>query len=57
MFWWRDPEERTIEAASGITIATLETHELTLFRVRMPQPVPQPCQAGSVRTTKQEAEV
>ncbi len=57
MFWWRDPEERTIEATSGIAVAVVEIDEKTLYRVSMPQPMQQPCQAGSVRVSKEEAEV
>jgi hypothetical protein len=57
MFWWRDPEERTFEATSGIAVAVVETDEKTLYRVMMPQPRPQPCQAGSVQVGNKEAEV
>jgi hypothetical protein len=57
MFWWRDPEERTFEATSGISVAVVENDEKTFYRVTLLQPMLQPCQAGSVRVGKEEAEV
>ena len=47
MFWWQNPEERTFEATSGITVAVIETGDSAYYRVAPQKDALQPGQIGS----------